>query len=406
MFYTWSGRNLSAFQYADGSCNAYLYNADGIRTSKYYYDADGNVTGTIKYTLDGNKIVAESRNGTNLYYLYDDTGAIMGISYGYDTYTFAKNIQGDVIGIYSGGTLVAKYEYNAYGQILSITNASGTDISNIATHIANLNPFRYRGYYYDTETGFYYLQSRYYDPVVGRFLNSDVAIGANGGIISYNLFAYCNNNPIRYADYTGCSAQEALEWWKNYGWVLPASDSVSPAMDIVCATVFVGLAIITIFEDTTDATSSYTYDYTQTTHSPMISTAVPTASVPISIEEIAVAEVANIKTANKYETDKIYYGIDLRGKTFKRVTKAMDFKETLAWITLSGLSKKFSRGSCWGVYTEQQIDAAILASFLSNGNLPEHHYEYEIGHYNHYHTTLHDLFNYFKRFHIWYGKPY
>ena len=206
MFYTWSGRNLSAFQYADGSCNAYLYNADGIRTSKYYYDADGNVTGTIKYTLDGNKIVAESRNGTNLYYLYDDTGAIMGISYGYDTYTFAKNPQGDVIGIYSGGTLVAKYEYSAYGQILSITNASGVDISNNSSHIANLNPFRYRGYYYDTETGFYYLQTRYYDPVVGRFINrdtSEILTATPTSLTDKNLFAYCDNNPIMRIDQGG-----------------------------------------------------------------------------------------------------------------------------------------------------------------------------------------------------------
>ena len=158
----WSGRQLSNFAHNDSKITNYSYNADGIRTKKTVYDTGGSVVSRINYTLDGNKIVAESRNGTNLYYLYDDTGAIMGISYGYDTYTFAKNPQGDVIGIYSGGTLVAKYEYSAYGQILSITNASGTDISGNASHIANINPFRYRGYYYDTETGFYYLQSRYY----------------------------------------------------------------------------------------------------------------------------------------------------------------------------------------------------------------------------------------------------
>ena len=207
----WSGRQLSNFGHNDGTITGYSYNADGIRTKKTVYDTGGSVVSRTNYTLDGNKIVAESRNGTNIYYLYDDKGAIMGISYGYDTYTFAKNIQGDVIGIYSGGALVAKYEYNAYGQILSITNASGADISNNASHIANINPFRYRGYYYDTETGFYYLQSRYYDPVVGRFLNSDVAIGANGGIIGYNLFAYCNNNPVIHIDSLG----QCMQMWAD-----------------------------------------------------------------------------------------------------------------------------------------------------------------------------------------------
>jgi len=202
----WSGRQLSNFGHNDGTITGYSYNADGIRTKKTVYDTGGSVVSRTNYTLDGNKIVAESRNGTNIYYLYDDKGAIMGISYGYDTYTFAKNIQGDVIGIYSGGGLVAKYEYNAYGQILSITNASGADISNNASHIANINPFRYRGYYYDTETGFYYLQSRYYDPVVGRFLNADdVSAFAveQGSLLQYNPFVYCLNDPVSRVDEIG-----------------------------------------------------------------------------------------------------------------------------------------------------------------------------------------------------------
>ena len=75
----------------------------------------------------------------------------------------------------------------------------------LASTIGQYNPFRYRSYYYDTETGFYYLQSRYYDPTVGRFLNADGIVGANGGIQGYNLFAYCNNNPIIYIDISGMS---------------------------------------------------------------------------------------------------------------------------------------------------------------------------------------------------------
>ncbi len=120
----WQGRNLVLLQHPDGTHTGYLYNADGVRTQKLAINEETTVAEVAaQYTLDGNKIVAEQRGDITLYYLYDDTGAIMGISYGYDTYTFAKNIQGDVIGIYSGGALVAKYEYNAYGQILSITNA-------------------------------------------------------------------------------------------------------------------------------------------------------------------------------------------------------------------------------------------------------------------------------------------
>ena len=131
----------------------------------------------------------------------------MGMYYGGQNYIFSKNLQGDVIGIYNENRqLVAKYSYNAYGEIMSITDASGNDVSGNASHIANGNPFRYRGYYYDTETGFYYLQSRYYDPVVGRFLNADVYISTGQGILGNNMFAYCNNNPIMGFDLTGQDA--------------------------------------------------------------------------------------------------------------------------------------------------------------------------------------------------------
>ena len=103
----------------------------------------------------------------------------------------------------SAGTLVAQYVYDAWGKILQITDKDGNDVSGNPDHIANINPFRYRGYYYDVETGWYYLNARYYDPNVGRFLSPDTILGANGGLQGYNLFAYCNNNPVMFADPSG-----------------------------------------------------------------------------------------------------------------------------------------------------------------------------------------------------------
>ena len=93
------------------------------------------------------------------------------------------------------------------GKLISVTDGSGVDVSSSAGHIANVNPLRYRGYYYDTETGFYYLNSRYYDPETGRFINADGVIGANQDLTSYNLYAYCGNNPINRADSDGQA------WW-------------------------------------------------------------------------------------------------------------------------------------------------------------------------------------------------
>ena len=100
------------------------------------------------------------------------------------------------------GATEAMYTYDAWGKPLSVTDASGSAISD-ASHIANVNPIRYRGYYYDVETGFYYLQSRYYDPEVGRFINADEYISTGQGILGHNMFAYCGNNPIIRVDASG-----------------------------------------------------------------------------------------------------------------------------------------------------------------------------------------------------------
>lgn len=104
----------------------------------------------------------------------------------------------------SNGAVVVKYTYDSWGKLLSITDAQGNDISANSEHIGNINPIRYRGYYYDTETGLYYLQSRYYDPETGRFVNADGYVKTpTDSLFSTNMFAYCENNPVNKADYGG-----------------------------------------------------------------------------------------------------------------------------------------------------------------------------------------------------------
>ena len=104
----------------------------------------------------------------------------------------------------SSGDYVAKYTYDAWGNILSVTDNSGAAITS-ATHIGNMNPIRYRGYYYDSETKFYYLQSRYYDPETGRFLNADGLVQTGQGVLDKNMFAYSKNNPVMLIDPTGAA---------------------------------------------------------------------------------------------------------------------------------------------------------------------------------------------------------
>ena len=112
-------------------------------------------------------------------------------------YFYATNIQGDVTAILNtSGTAVVQYTYDAWGNILSIT---GTMASDLGAH----NPLRYRGYVYDTETGLYYLQSRYYDPALGRFINADILVSTGQGLLGNNMFAYCGNNPVNRQDAIG-----------------------------------------------------------------------------------------------------------------------------------------------------------------------------------------------------------
>ena len=114
---------------------------------------------------------------------------------GGSTYYYVMNLQGDVVALLdASGNAVASYAYDPYGKILS---AEGT--------MAETNPLRYRGYYYDAESGLYYLQSRYYDPATCRFVNADrVLAGVGKDVRGYNLFAYCVNNPINMSDSSGC----------------------------------------------------------------------------------------------------------------------------------------------------------------------------------------------------------
>lgn len=108
----------------------------------------------------------------------------------------------DIVGIVdSSGNLIVRYTYDPWGRLISVES----DLDQYERDIATLNPLRYRGYYYDTESGLYYLQSRYYDPEVGRFINCDDVnyIGVTETVISYNPFAYCENDPANWVDFTG-----------------------------------------------------------------------------------------------------------------------------------------------------------------------------------------------------------
>ena len=185
----------------------------------------------------GSTLLAEVQYKANgaftrtLMFLHDEKGAIVGVGVKnagdarFTNYYYAKNLQGDVVAIYRSDynstsqtyypTLVASYEYDPWGKVTSVKGSSGAILSLEAypNHIAHVNPIRYRGYYYDIETGFYYLQSRYYDPAISRFINADSYATTGQGFLGTNMFAYCNNNAVNAADPSG---RRAI-WEKRYG---------------------------------------------------------------------------------------------------------------------------------------------------------------------------------------------
>ena len=200
---TWlNGRKLTTLQSGNDSIS-YKYDSNGVRTSK-------TVNG-VEYTYEylNGQLMHETRGEKVFDYCYDANGQLYAVSYKANsstnavTYYYAHNWRGDITSIYDGeGNMVAKYEYDVWGNVLTVTNSNNSEITD-PNHIANLNPFRYRSYYYDSESGLYYLMSRYYDPVTHRFVNADGYFQSGDNILDTNMNAYCRNNPIMNSDPTG-----------------------------------------------------------------------------------------------------------------------------------------------------------------------------------------------------------
>jgi len=112
-------------------------------------------------------------------------------------YYYVRNAQNDIIGLIDGaGTQVVSYLYDSWGKLISIKDKDGKDVTTDTNQVGYKNPYRYRGYRYDSETALYYLQSRYYSPQFGRFINADGITGVTGKLLSHNMFAYCRNNRV------------------------------------------------------------------------------------------------------------------------------------------------------------------------------------------------------------------
>ena len=216
--FTWTkGRQLTSAT-VDGEQVSYTYDMSGVRSSK-------TVNGTTyNYTTLSGKVMRQQWDGKTLEFVYDDGNQPFAMIYNDGStstlYYYVLNAQGDVIALLNAnGTLAASYNYGAWGNC-TVYDSSAKVLTD-PTSIANLNPLRYRGYYYDAETGFYYLQSRYYDPAICRFINADGLF--TDGFVGSNLFAYCVNDPVNTVDPTGNFAITATVALITFGVALVAT---------------------------------------------------------------------------------------------------------------------------------------------------------------------------------------
>jgi len=193
---TWDGRRLSSMTLMDGTAMSFAYNADGLRTRKTVG------TETVEYVWVNGELISEIRDNYTLNFYYEN-GEVIGFNYKTNAtssnYYYGKDTLGVIRYLYdANGTVVTTYTYDAWGRSVGC-------VGTLAGTIGAVNPIRYKSYYLDAETGFYYLQSRYYDPIVGRFINADalLLIGITGTVLGNNLYAYCENNPVNCYDYGG-----------------------------------------------------------------------------------------------------------------------------------------------------------------------------------------------------------
>ena len=214
--YTWKhGRQLTSMFDETTTWN-FTYNADGLRTQRT------NGATTYTYVYNGSQLVRMTVDGLTYNFAYDASGTPLTVTVDGTVYYYITNLQGDVVAIKNeNGYYVTAYYYDAWG------NVTCDNIYPVVTH----NPLLYRGYVYDMETGLYYLQSRYYNPEWGRFINADAISATGQGFVGNNMFAYCNNNPVNFYDEAGyapeavkdkivhdmvlayiCSTNENLSW--------------------------------------------------------------------------------------------------------------------------------------------------------------------------------------------------
>ncbi|MCQ3035439.1 MAG: hypothetical protein MJ248_04435 [Bacilli bacterium] len=200
---SYQGRNLKTYEIENDKQISFEYNYNNLRTKKIIVQGDDITTYSYYYDLNNNlvKQVKTDNNSTQEITFLRDSLGLYGFIYNNNQYFYIKNLLGIIYKIIDiNGNEVVNYEYDPYGKLISATGS-------LSTSLGSINPYIYKEYYYDFETELYYLNSRYYDPDICRFISPDSVDYLNSSKINgLNLYAYCNNDPVNYCDPSGHSA--------------------------------------------------------------------------------------------------------------------------------------------------------------------------------------------------------
>ncbi len=368
---TWEkGRQLKKFDNIE-----YTYNANGIRTSK-------KVNGVLHtYTLDGTKILRETWEGNTLVPLYDNEDGVCGILYNNVPYYFIKNLQGDVIAIVDkDAQTIARYSYDAWG-------VPEIKFDSSDCQIATINPFRYRGYYYDEEMELYYLQSRYYDACVGRFIKSDIPemmllqVEKASGT---NLFAYCNNDAIDGIDPMGILDAAGVARWLSASSVFAMfAESLYTAFTATMTKI--GLYITGIL--TPKAAAAFWWQ-------PWVIVGIVVAAVAIVLAAVSIARSQAISKADAKVRSKVkrnsvtqYWSANLK-YGYVDIGRALTYAQAVSEVAAGR-----------NVFTVTKAQAHAVALAAGGNATPLFHpkHKTQTGYYDHYHLNGHT-----NDAHVWY----
>ena len=374
--YTWQhGRQLAGMS-KSGQTIAYGYDSDGKRITK-------TVNGTAyNYHYLGDQLVELTWSGNKLHFTYDSTGPLS-VNCNGTEYFYVKNAQGDVTGLVSAsGTRVVTYTYDAWGNPLSTTGS-------LATTLGAQNPLRYRGYVYDTETGLYYLQSRYYNPSWGRFINADEYLSTGQSFFGNNVFAYCYCSPVNLTDHTGKMAEAAACFGVFTAEEFAASLAVLGLSGPVVVWV-IGIGAVLVI-------GAEVYAYIQTADDSSMRSKVLADVRAHNPEQQKVYQMAYINEKGALIRFGPYYdyfgALKILGclAAYNNLRRAIEYDNSRYCDAHKEADKRGA--SHWGIYTHKQVHAKALAISIGIITPPEVHGS---GMYGHYNDKKHS-------FHIWFG---